>query len=188
MKYKYLLLLICSPIFMATQCNRSTFFPDPDDPGLSRFTSRGTNVASAYINNDPYLAYASNYNTLLSKDSTGNSIDTLKFALDLSPHSGAIYQNISFQIPVSATFNKSDLLAFNGQRFLNPTRVVIKDISLNSISGSANLYFVSVTENLSFPPQKYIRLSGLFNGNIGDSVNITKGRFDFDVNENNLNF
>jgi hypothetical protein len=64
----------------------------------------------------------------------------------------------------------------------------IQDSSLKAISGTANLYFVSVNEDLSYPPQKYIRLSGLFDGNIGDTVLITKGRFDFEVNENNLNF
>jgi hypothetical protein len=156
MKYKHLLLLICAPIFMATECNRGdSFFPDPGNPGLSIFTSRGYGVASAYINDDPYTVIASYYNTLLSKDSTGNSIDTSKFALDLSPHSGAI--------PVQGS-------------------------SSNTISGSANLYFVTVTENLAHLPQKYIKLSGLFDGNIGDSVHITKGRFDFEVDESNLNF
>ncbi|MDQ6902886.1 MAG: hypothetical protein M3139_07740 [Bacteroidota bacterium] len=191
MKYKYLLLLICAPVFMATECRRNYFFPDPDDNGLSRFTSRGYNVATAYINDKPLVNVAS-YFPLLQKDSSGNSIDTLKFAWALYPsdllNHNSIYQNISFQIPVSSTFSKSDLLAFNGQRFLNPTAVVINQGSSNSISGSANLYFVSVTEDISSASQKYIKLSGLFDGNIGDSVHITKGRFDFEVNENNLNF
>lgn len=68
MKCKYLLLVICAPLFMATECRRNYFFPDPDDNGLSRFTSRGYNVATAYINDAPLVNIASYY-SLLQKDS-----------------------------------------------------------------------------------------------------------------------
>lgn len=180
---------------MATECNRgNNFFPDPDDPGLSRFTSRGYNVATAYINDVSFGNNGQSY-SLLQKDSSASAIDTLKFAWPLYSINALInnftYQNISFLMPVSSSFNKNDLLALNGQRLLNSVKVVvqkIQDTSLETISGIANLYFVSVKENLSYPPQKYIRLSGLFDGNIGDTVLITKGRFDFEVNENDLNF
>lgn len=191
MKYKYLLLLICAPIFMATECRRNYFIPDPDDNGLSRFTSRGYNLATAYINDAPFVNIGSYY-PLLQKDSSGNSIDTLKFSWALYPsdllNHNSIYHDISFLLPVSSSFTKNDLLALNGQRLLNSTTVVIKDGALKVISGTATLYFVSVTEDLSFPQQKNIKLSGLFDGNIGDTVHITKGRFDFEVNENDLNF
>ncbi len=194
MKLKYLIILICIPFLMATECRRSNFFSDPDDPGLSRFTSRGYNIATAYINDLPLVNVAS-YSPLLQKDSSGSSIDTLKFTWALYPsnlgNSISIYRNISFLIPITSSFNKNDLLSFNGQRFLNATKVIVQekqDTSFKSISGNASLYFVSVKEDLSYPPQKYIRLSGVFDGNIGDTVLITKGRFDFEVNEKELNF
>jgi hypothetical protein len=182
------------PFLMSTQCGRNSFFPDPDDPGLSRFTSRGYNVATAYINDGPFVNVGSYY-PLLQKDSSGSSIDTLKFAWPLYPsdllNHNSIYRDISFLLPISSSFSKNDLLAFNGKKFSNSILVAVQEVqdsALKTISGIANLYFVSVNEDLSYPPQKYIRLSGLFDGNIGDTVLITKGRFDFEVNENNLNF
>jgi hypothetical protein len=194
MKLKYYIILIGIPFLMSTECRRNSFFPDPDDPGLSRFTSRGYNTATAYINGGPLINIGSYY-PLLQKDSSGSSIDTLKFAWPLYPsdllNHGSIYHDISFLLPISSSFSKNDLLAFNGKKISNSISVVIQEIqdtSLKAISGTANLYFVSVIEDLSFPPQKYIRLSGLFDGNIGDTVLITKGRFDFEVDENSLNF
>ena len=179
---------------MSTECHSNSFFPDPDDPGLSRFTSRGGYVATAYINDAPFVNVGSYY-PLLQKDSSASSIDTLKFAWSLYPsdlgNHKSIYQNISFLLPISSSFSKNDLLAFNGKKITNSISVVIQemqDSSLKAISGTANLYFVSVNEDLSYPPQKSIRLSGLFDGNIGDTVLITKGRFDFEVDENSLNF
>lgn len=193
MKCKYLFLVICAPLFMATECHRNYFFPDPDDNGLSRFTSRGYNLATNYINDVPFKNIGGY--TLLQKNSSGGSFDTLKFSWEVYPSdafgNNFIYQNISFLFSVDSSFGKKDLLAFNGKRFLNPTTVVIKetqDSTLKSISGTGNFYFVSVTEDLSYPPQKYVKLSGLFDGNIGDTVLITKGRFDFEINESDLNF
>jgi hypothetical protein len=153
MKFKYCIILICIPFLMSTQCGRNSFFPDPDDPGLSRFTSRGYNVATAYINDGPFVNVGSYY-PLLQKDSSGSSIDTLKFAWSLYPsdllNHNSIYQGISFLLPISSSFSKNDLLAFNGKKISNSISVVIQEIqdsSLKAISGTANLYFVSVNED-----------------------------------------
>lgn len=191
MKYCKRFHLSFMPLFFLTTCHFLNFYPDPDEPGLSRFTSRGYNVATSYINGRSFMNTAS-YSPLLYKDSTGNSIDTLKFTWALypsdSPNIYPAYNNISFLLPVAASFTKNDFLAFNGQRFLQSVPVILVDSSLKIISGIASLYFVSVSENLTSPDYKYIKLSGLFNGNIGDSVFITQGRFDFEIGENLLNF
>lgn len=179
------------PLVFLTTCHVWNFYPDPDDQGLSRFTSRGYNIATGYINGRPFMN-TSSYNPLLHKDSTGNPVDTLLFTWALYPNDSvgvrSAYNNISFLLPVPQFFNKINLLAFNAQRFLNSVPLTIQDTSLKTITGIGTLYFVSVSEGLSSPNQKYIKLSGLFDGNIGDSVIITKGRFDFEINENTLNF
>lgn len=90
-------------------------------------------------------------------------------------------------MPVPQSFNKTSLLAFNRQRFLNSEAVTLEDSTGKMITGTATLYFVSVNEAI-LSDQKYIQLSGLFDGNIGDSVFIKKGRFDFEINESSLNF
>ena len=178
--------------FFLTTCHFWNFYPDTDDPGLSRFTSRGYNVASSYINGRTFRNTGF-YRPLLHKDSSGNTIDTLVFSWGLYQNDSvrvrSNYENISFLMPVSQLFNKTNLLGFSGQRFLNSVPLTIQDTSLNKITGIATLYFVSVSEVVfSGSNEKFIKLSGLFNGNIGDSVTISKGRFDFEVNENSLNF
>ena len=178
------------PLVFLTTCHFPNFYADPDDQGLSRFTSRGYNVASLYINERPFRNVGPE-NSVLQKHSTGNSIDTLQFSWQLYPNDANIglssYRNISFLLPVPSSFNKTNLLGFNGQRFLNSVPITLQDSASKTIAGTATLYFVSVNE-LVLSDQKYVRLSGLFDGKIGDSVFITKGRFDFQINENNLNF
>ncbi|MEO8821253.1 MAG: hypothetical protein ABI374_10455 [Ginsengibacter sp.] len=192
MKYLKTLRFSFIPLFFLTTCHGTwPFYPDTNNPGLSRFTSRGYNIASSYINGRPYVNNGSYY-PLLQKDSSGNAVDTLQFQWDLysrdSKNMTAGYKNISFLLQVPASFNKTNFIAFNGQRFLNSVPFTIQDTSLNTLSGIGTLYFVSVTEDLSYSNEKYIKLSGLFDGNIGDSISITKGRFDFEIQENSLNF
>lgn len=179
------------PLFFLTTCHFWNFYPDTDDPGLSRFTSRGYNIATSYINGNPFRNIGQYY-PLLKKDSTGNSIDTLQFTWELYPNDlpnrSSAYKNISFLLPVPASFTKNDFLAFNGHRFANSVWVNLQDSSSKIISGIGSLYFVSVSESLVSPGYSYITLSGLFDGKIGDSVLITKGRFDFEIGENTLNF
>jgi len=188
--FKNFRLFLIPLVFLTTKCQFSNFYPDPDDQGLSRFTSRGYNVASTYINERPYRNTGSYY-PLLQKDSTGSTIDTLQFKWQLYPNDPVFiqpaYRNISFTMPVPQSFNKTSLLAFNRQRFLNSEAVTLEDSTGKMITGTATLYFVSVTEAI-LSDQKYIQLSGLFDGNIGDSVFIKKGRFDFEINESSLNF
>jgi len=183
--------LFLIPLVFLTTCHFPNFYPDPDDPGLSRFTSRGGSVASNYINGRPYRNRYS-YDPLLIKDSTGNAIDTLRFTWELDPNDStsdiSAYKNICFLLPVPQFFNKNNLLAFNGQRFEKSVPVALQDSTLKILRGTATLYFVSVVEVLSPSNEKYVNLSGLFDGNIGDSVSISKGRFDFQVPERQLNF
>ncbi len=178
------------PLVFLTTCHIWNFYPDPDDKGLSRFTSRGYNQASNYINDRPFVN--NGFVPLLHKDSTGNSMDTLLFSWGLFQNDTGVrsrYNKLSFQMPVPSIFNKNNFIAFNGKRFLS-VPLTIQDTSMKTMTGDATLYFVSVSEEVasSDPNIKFIKLSGLFNGNIGDSVMITKGRFDFEVSESTLNF
>lgn len=180
------------PIFFLTTCHGIwNFYPDTNDPGLSRFTSRGYNIASCYIKGKAHVNNGSFY-PVLQKDSSVNSIDTLQFKWPLFVHDTAniftAYTDIAFLLTVPKSFDKTNLLEFNGQRFLNSVPVTLTDTSQKKFSGVATLYFVTVTEALERSNRKYIKMSGLFDGHIGDSIVIAKGRFDFEIYEGSLNF
>jgi len=180
------------PLVFLTTCHIWNFYPDPDDKGLSRFTSRGYNNASNYINDRPFVNNGP-YDPLLHKDSTGNSMDTLVFSWALRQNDSvqirSRYSYISFLMPIPSIFNKNNFMAFNGKRFLS-VPLTIQDTLTKTMTGDATLYFVWVSEEVASTDSniKFIKLSGLFNGNIGDSIMITKGRFDFEVSENTMNF
>lgn len=187
--FKFLHLLFI-PFLLTTKCQFINFYPDRDDQGLSSLTSRGYNVASTYINGSPFVSEDQFY-PLLRKDVAGGQVDTLLFTWTMFPNTGVNHtadsNKISFLIPVTKSFTKTNLLAFNGQRFSNAIPLSLQDSSMKINTGISSLYFVSVSE-VSISDQKFIKLSGLFNGNIGDSILVTKGRFDFKIDENTLNF
>ena len=54
-KLKNLSMLFCCLSLTMMSCGKRNYFPDPDDRGLSRLTSRGYNIITMYINNVPYI-------------------------------------------------------------------------------------------------------------------------------------
>ncbi|HXS57561.1 MAG TPA: hypothetical protein VN726_15620 [Hanamia sp.] len=138
------------PLVFLTTCHIWNFYPDPDDKGLSRFTSRGYNNASNYINDRPFVNNGP-YDPLLHKDSTGNSMDTLVFSWALRQNDSvqirSRYSYISFLMPIPSIFNKNNFMAFNGKRFLS-VPLTIRDTLMKTMTGDATLYFVSVSEEV----------------------------------------
>ena len=205
MKKKYKILLGCL-IIVFIGCGKRNFFPDEDDPGLSRLTSRGYNIATMYINNVPYinpykkpLFGGGVMNRLPTIDliSTNSTFDTLNISWRIEINDSSVsynqpYQSISLLIPVSKGFTAHDFLAMNGRKFpLDSNAIAINSFYNYSdkLAGKSNLYFINISYNL--PPNSSTgtySLSGLFNGNIGDSILITKGRFDFAIDADKVNF
>ncbi|HSN10057.1 MAG TPA: hypothetical protein VLS85_13550 [Hanamia sp.] len=183
---------------LVTGCYKRNFFPDGDDPGLSRFTSRGYNVITAYINSTPYInpfskTRGNDLPTFIKVVSSGAS-DTLNFSwrfVENDP-AGISYQNekaISISIPMPKSFSRDDFFALQGKRFDSETcRLSLSSNQPGSVSGTANIYFTSIAFTPPSPTGNNAILSGLFNGNIGDSILITKGRFDFAINTDKINF
>ncbi len=205
MKRKYKTLLLCFTILFIG-CGKRNFYPDEDDPGLSRFTSRGYNIATMYINNN---AYINTYHTgiifggitnsvptltLISTDSTSNTL-IMSWPIELNNGSDTTYlspyQTISLLMPVPKSFNKVDFIAMRGTRFASNTNAIELQpfrYSNDSLSGFSNIYFVKINPIQINDSTNYLELSGLFNGNIGDSILITKGRFDFKIDANQIKF
>lgn len=204
MKRKYKTLLV-SFIILLIGCGKRNFFPDQDDRGLSRLTSRGYNIATMYINNVPYINLyqkplfggISNRVPTIKLISTNSTFDTLNISweIEINDSSNSYnqpYHSISLLIPVLKNFTAHDFLAMNGERFpLDTNAIAINsfDNYWDTLSGKSNLYFININYNL--PPNNSIgtySISGLFNGNIGDSILITKGRFDFSIDADKVDF
>ncbi|HVZ95294.1 MAG TPA: hypothetical protein VG847_00360 [Chitinophagaceae bacterium] len=197
MKNFILTILAVSAIILFTACAKRNFYPDDNDAGLSRFTSYGYNIATNYINGKPFInpfsALHGNFLPVFNKISTNSSEDTLNISWAIEREDTTTYEPyhyLNLWIPVSKTFSKENLLGYNGTRITDSCSITLERAPVSpdtTTKGSANIYFVKIEEDKSYSPA-HLQISGLFDGNIGDSVLITKGRFDFNIAESALNF
>ena len=197
--YKILPFLL---VISLTGCLKRNYFPDQDDPGLSRFTSYGFNIGTFYLNNAPYInpffgSARGNSLPTISKIFTNSTFDTLSLSWQIGINDSGIadanspYQMISLLMPIPKSFSKVDLIAMGGKRFTSNTNAVILQPSYyagDTLMGLSNIYFVKINPIQTNDSTIYLQLSGLFNCTIGDSIFITKGRFDFQIDESSLNF
>jgi len=210
-------LLICKCVVLAivislAGCTKPprNFYADQYNPGLSIFTSYGFNIVTAYINDSAYInpyidptywgasAGTPAGNTPVSIDviHTASIYDTLCISWqieynDTSQLYLSEYSVLSLLMPVSKSFSADDFLAWNGKKFpIDSTTVTIQlgYYGDNVPAGNASVYFVKITpdtNDTSF--QKYF-FTGLFEGSIGNNIQITKGRFDFYIDPSQINF
>lgn len=205
MKTIFTKFILCLVVLCFSCGPKVYYFPDEDDPGLSRFTAYGFNVATFYLNSIPYVNSHAYYTSggitssfpLITKFETSGTSDTVSLSWSIgindngSPNYNSLYQRISILLPVSKTFNKTNLIAMSGKQFASNTNTVTiqtSDSLPDTLTGLANIYFVKIAPKRYKDSTIYLRLSGLFNANIGDSILITKGRFDFEINEKDINF
>ena len=189
MKHLKYITVISTIILFLTGCIKQQFYPDPDDPGLSRFTSKQYQTGTCYINEEPYINYwpkgVIGFSSLpfptITKVLSGSTADSLDFSWPIGINEGnkfinGKYSRISIRLPVSQTFSRRDLASWNDKRFGADVATLYLD---HHLKGTANIYFVKIspgtTENDAW------LMTGLFDGNIGDSIIIKKGRFDYYV-------
>jgi hypothetical protein len=186
-------MLLIALILFFSSCAKRNFFPDEDDPGLSRLTFYGYNIATNYINGVAYInpfrgSLRGNSLPTLTEIHTNNDFDTLRLSWRIERNDSigynAPYKNISLLMPVSKNFGVRDFIAMSGKRFSpNTNSIVLNSNYPDTIAGLSNLYFIKITMDTN-----YLSFSGLFDGSIGDSIFITKGRFDFKIESDAVNF
>ena len=175
-------------------CHKSNFFEDPNHRGLSRFTNRGYDVASAYINSQPWVSEFSVYNgpapPAIYLD-TSSQQDTLYIQwrgdYSSSPPYPSFYWNyVTMSIPVKKNFTLNDFLSWDNKIFDSTTATISLDDRQigpgwfrSGFLGKGKIYFVRI-EPRPLPGVDF-RVSGLFEGNIDTSFVISEGRFDYDV-------
>lgn len=189
MKHLKYITVTSAIILSLTGCIKQKFYPDPDDPGLSRFTSKQYQTGTCYINEESYINYwpkggigiGSSLFPTITKVQSGSTADSLDFSWPIGINEknkfiNGKYSRISIRLPVSPTFSRYDLTAWNDKRFGTDVATLYLD---NHLKGTANIYFVKIsrakTENDTW------LMTGLFDGNIGDSIIVKKGRFDYYV-------
>lgn len=185
---KFLLISFFPAVFLMT-CRYSNFYPDADDQGLSRFTSHGYNIVSAYVNGEPYTNEGVS-NPVITKDSgLNNTLDTLVISWSMRPTLAGLkpIYGITFSIPVLKSFSQKDFLTMSDERLAN-VLLTVTDSSMNKHTGMGNLFFVKLQEIPMTMGSTYLQLSGLFDGITADSIILTKGRLDFSVDTGTLNF
>ena len=203
-----------------SSCNPPrNFFPDPNNPGLSRFTSRSYDIMTTYINDtayinpyQPYLlfadyapSYIGNSPMFIYKQNTMSALDTLVLSWqmeysDSANPNYAPYECLSILMPVPKLFSMYNFLNWDGFRFPYGSTTVTLQLQGNNLfagnnniyTGNGNIYFVEMNYAGSATTPYTYDLSGLFQGNLVDSVGnavfVTKGRFDFSVDLSIANF
>src|SRR5690606_27768646 len=117
----------------------------------------------------------------MTKFSSGSSADSLDFSWPIginenNKFTNGKYSRISIRLPIPQTFSKGDLIAWNDKRFGTDVATLYLDYNQK---GTANIYFVKISP--SNTENGIWLMTGLFDGNIGDSIIIKKGRFDYYV-------
>lgn len=188
---------VCVVALLLSSCTKRNFYSDPDDPGLSILSSYGFNIASVYINNVPYvnpykrgiIGGIINYGPTLRKIQTAGALDTIILSWPINKNDNSTvynspYQNLSLLMPVSKSFSVNDFIALSGKRLpANANAIAVNSFYNPANPGTSNLYFIKIRLDTSA-----LYFSGLFDGKIGDSINITKGRFDFKIDKSAINF
>ncbi len=199
---RLLLILLMSMCLMSLRCKKqqSFFYEDDNDPGLTRLTDRDYQIASAYVNGSPWVQYINEngggfgfngtyWNNFVTLTPGTNDKDTLNITwsgefsrgLPAQGYTGEQFKFMTLSFPVDTGYAVNKIPDLEGERFPTPLTPVYISFGnelvpdLNSIRGSAKLYFIQAdTTNGG----SAFRFTGLFEGKIGDSVLITKGRFD----------
>jgi hypothetical protein len=204
-KFKYQKIFTAFGLVILIGCGKRNFFPDEDDPGLSLLTSRGYNIATMYINNVAYINPArtsflggiANALPTVTLRQTSGAFDTLDISWKIeknvkTPSYNSSYYSVSLLLPVSKTFTARDFSAMSGKSFSSNSDAIAINSDFgypDGFSGISNIYFVKVNYvDSSATTSRSYAFSGLFNGNIGDSILITKGRFDFTISADAIQF
>lgn len=202
--FSYRLSFLFPLLLLIGSCTPKPFFEDPSDPGLTRFTNRGYDAGSAYINDQAWVTGYSSFggtDASLIADTNLNRKDSLylSFTGEYKPGLPGLqpewrnYYQLLIALPVKKNFSLGDFLQWNGRLFPADTTQVTIYLSNgfppeapSFVRGSGKIYFTHI-QALSDPTQ-ILGMAGLFEGKIGDSISITRGRFDFRLGENQLIF
>ncbi len=197
-------MVIC-PVFIFISCykNDSNFYADGENEGLAIFSNTGNNLLTCFVGNKAWRTvdrtssifrpFGPRYEVDITKQITNSPMDTLRFNWTgyFTPDRNS-FGYLSLALPIEKNFGLRNLAAFNGRRFkIDSTSGLFSfyssNTSLNLNNGTGNIYFHKVAFD-SISPNSYIgTISGLFDADF-NATKITKGRFDHNINSDNVWF
>lgn len=184
----YLSLVTCS---LSCSKNYTKFFEDEDNKNLSIFSNKNFNVASCYINNQPwrskerrssgFAAPRISTEIQIGRIKTNSASDTLILSWLGEGSLSSDITNIYVSIPVAKDFSYKTLNQFNRQRIVIDGNTGYFQIETPTIEskGKGVIYFHTLqidSSNFGYSG----KLSGLFEAQTPGN-NITKGRFDHSI-------
>lgn len=173
-------------------CLKQRFLPDPHNPGLNRLTDKQTNTGTCYINDVPYINYwpesgfslgwGPSHFPQLSRVISANAPDSIDLSWRIGKRVNekfiqGDYNDIIIRVPALQGATLGNFLSWNGKRFSSNECSLY--MNYYSLKGTANIYFVKISTRQN--DSSFLNISGLFDGNVGDSIIIKKGRFDYVV-------
>lgn len=187
-------------IFIAA-CDQSDtrFFEDPDNNGLSLFSNKTNNIASAYFNGEVWrtrdrvydlISYPS-YELYIRKEITATASDTLIFEWP------GYYLNqnderqiyLYFAMAIPKNFRAADLVSLKGRRLYADGITSYFKVRGSSLlptnKGIGTIYFHMTEIQLNPQADGNGKIAGLFEASIGN-LKITKGRFDHNLDPSHV--
>ena len=181
--------------------NDTYYYGDAENEGLAIFSNTGNNLLTCLVNNNPWRTGDRTFNVFtpggpryelyIRKQISTSLMDTLHFDWTgcYSPD-GTNYGYLSLQLPVAKNFGYRNLSTFSGMRLqIDTTNGFFTFYSAYTSTGfskgKGNIYFHKAVFD-SLGPNNYSgRISGLFDADFISTI-ITKGRFDHDINTENV--
>lgn len=191
MKRNISVILLGLILFVSCDSNHTVFFEDPDNNGLSVFSNKSNNIASAYFGDaiwrtrDRVSSIFSNpsYEIYIHKQVTSSASDTLFIVWygRLPNQNNQQQVTIYFAKTIPKDFRAIDLVSFKGQRLIADG--ISSYFKINGYpatpteKGTGSIYFHMVDIQLNSQADGSGRIAGLFEADF-TNLKIKKGRFD----------
>ncbi len=190
-------------VFISCSKNDSNFYADGENDGLAIFSNTGNNVLTCFVDDKAWRTGdrssfifgppGPRYEVDIAKQITNGPMDTLLFNWRgyFTPDRNS-FSYLSLALPIEKNFGFRNLSSFSGRRFKIDISTGVFSFyspttSLNLINGRGNIYFHKVVFDSINPNMYSGRISGLFDADF-NATKITKGRFDHNINSDNVWF
>lgn len=187
MKLKRVIYLVCSFLLSCQE-----YVQDPIDPRIPKYTESGRDVAGALINGNPWISDGTGFNLYGQDD-----IDLVYYAPQDSLIMRMSGRFDDHHLNVIINLNKLLIESLIDFRNLQGQTITLDGISHQGVidmlhfveplgGGLGQVYFRKVTFKEHTAGANWLVMSGTFSFTIPGSYDVTHGRFDYSVSDNDF--